>query len=101
MAALTSGSFAAVFHQASTALPEFLQPAFMQRAVIAAVLVGLAAPAIGTYLVQRRMALMGDGIGHVREAVQLVDRDPERAAESLPVRIREGRAHLGQSGGDL
>jgi zinc transport system permease protein len=37
----------------------------MQRAVIAAVLVGLAAPAIGTYLVQRRMALMGDGIGHV------------------------------------
>jgi zinc transport system permease protein len=65
MAALTSGSFAAVFHRASTALPEFLQPAFMQRAVIAAVLVGLAAPAIGTYLVQRRMALMGDGIGHV------------------------------------
>lgn len=38
---------------------------FMQRALIAAVLTGLAAPAIGTYLVQRRLALMGDGVGHV------------------------------------
>lgn len=38
---------------------------FVQRALIAAVLTGLAAPAIGTYLVQRRLALMGDGIGHV------------------------------------
>jgi zinc transport system permease protein len=39
--------------------------AFMQRALIAAVLVGITAPAIGIYLVQRRQALMGDGIGHV------------------------------------
>lgn len=38
---------------------------FMQRALIAAVFIGLAAPAVGTYLVQRRLALMGDGIGHV------------------------------------
>lgn len=38
---------------------------FMQRALLAAVFTGLAAPAIGTYLVQRRLALMGDGIGHV------------------------------------
>jgi len=38
---------------------------FMQRALVAAVLVGLAAPAVGIYLVQRRLALMGDGIGHV------------------------------------
>lgn len=38
---------------------------FMQRAFVAAVLVGLAAPAVGVFLVQRRMALMGDGIGHV------------------------------------
>jgi zinc transport system permease protein len=38
---------------------------FMQRAIIAAVFTGLAAPAVGTYLVQRRQALMGDGIGHV------------------------------------
>lgn len=39
--------------------------AFMQRALLAALFTGLAAPAIGTFLVQRRMALMGDGIGHV------------------------------------
>jgi zinc transport system permease protein len=38
---------------------------FMRRALVAAVLVGLAAPAIGTFLVQRRLSLMGDGIGHV------------------------------------
>src|SRR5688500_19995241 len=37
----------------------------MRRALIAAALVGLTAPAIGTFLVQRRLALMGDGIGHV------------------------------------
>lgn len=38
---------------------------FMVRALIAALFTGLAAPAIGTYLVQKRLALMGDGIGHV------------------------------------
>jgi zinc transport system permease protein len=38
---------------------------FMQRALIAALLVGLAAPAVGVFLVQRRLALMGDGIGHI------------------------------------
>jgi zinc transport system permease protein len=65
MAALTWLGSTGVLPSAGGALPEFLQPAFMQRAVIAAVLVGLAAPTIGTYLVQRRMALMGDGIGHV------------------------------------
>jgi zinc transport system permease protein len=43
----------------------FLEFEFMQRALVAAVLVGCAAPAIGTFLVQRRLALMGDGIGHI------------------------------------
>ena len=38
---------------------------FMQRALIAGLLTGLSAPAIGTYLVQRRLSLMGDGIGHI------------------------------------
>ncbi|CAM3840610.1 metal ABC transporter permease [Nocardioides zeicaulis] len=38
---------------------------FMQRALVAALLTGLAAPAIGTFIVQRRLALLGDGIGHV------------------------------------
>lgn len=38
---------------------------FMQLALMAALCTGLAAPVVGTYLVQRRLALMGDGIGHV------------------------------------
>lgn len=38
---------------------------FMQRALVAALLVGLAAPAVGVFLVQRRLSLMGDGLGHV------------------------------------
>jgi zinc transport system permease protein len=37
----------------------------MQRALVAALLIGLTAPAVGVFLVQRRLALMGDGIGHV------------------------------------
>nr|WP_205693205.1 metal ABC transporter permease [Cellulomonas sp. IC4_254] len=42
-----------------------LSSPLMQRALIAAVLVGAAAPVVGTFLVQRRLALMGDGLGHV------------------------------------
>jgi zinc transport system permease protein len=38
---------------------------FMQRALLAAVMIGLAAPTVGVYLVQRRLALIGDGMGHV------------------------------------
>lgn len=38
---------------------------FMQRALVAAALVGLVAPLIGVFLVQRRLALLGDGMGHV------------------------------------
>lgn len=44
---------------------ELLGYPFMQRALIAAFITGLAAPVIGTYLVQRRLALLGDGLGHV------------------------------------
>ncbi len=44
---------------------ELLDYPFMQRALLSALLIGLAAPAVGIYLVQRRQALMGDGIGHV------------------------------------
>jgi zinc transport system permease protein len=38
---------------------------FMQLALVSALLVGVAAPAVGVFLVQRRLALMGDGLGHV------------------------------------
>jgi zinc transport system permease protein len=44
---------------------ELFQYPFMQRALIAAAFTGVAAPVVGTYLVQRRLSLMGDGIGHV------------------------------------
>lgn len=38
---------------------------FMRRALLAAFVIGLIAPAIGVFLVQRRLALLGDGMGHV------------------------------------
>ena len=38
---------------------------FMQRALLAAVLVGVTAPSVGVYVVQRRLALIGDGMGHL------------------------------------
>jgi zinc transport system permease protein len=44
---------------------EILDYDFMQRALLASVLVGLTAPVVGIYLVQRRLALIGDGMGHV------------------------------------
>jgi len=44
---------------------ELLSYDFLRRALIAAVLVGVAAPAVGTFIVQRRLALLGDGIGHI------------------------------------
>ncbi|WP_229072175.1 metal ABC transporter permease [Actinoplanes sp. DH11] len=44
---------------------ELLTYPFMQRALIGALIIGLAAPALGIYLVQRRLSLIGDGIGHV------------------------------------
>jgi zinc transport system permease protein len=37
----------------------------MVRALAGALIIGLIAPALGIYLVQRRLSLIGDGIGHV------------------------------------
>lgn len=48
----------------STLVEMFSSP-LMQRALIAALVVGLVAPVMGTYLVQRKLSLLGDGIGHV------------------------------------
>lgn len=44
---------------------EILSFDFMQRALVAALLVGIAAPMVGVFLVQRRLSLIGDGMGHV------------------------------------
>ena len=38
---------------------------FMVRALVAGALTGVMAPAVGTYIVQRRLSLLGDGLGHV------------------------------------
>jgi zinc transport system permease protein len=38
---------------------------FMLRSLAGALIIGLTAPALGIYLVQRRLSLIGDGIGHV------------------------------------
>jgi zinc transport system permease protein len=42
-----------------------LESEFMRLALATGAVVGLLAPAVGFFLVQRRMSLVGDGIGHV------------------------------------
>jgi zinc transport system permease protein len=46
-------------------MPELLEPEFMRLALGAGAVVGVLAPAVGFFLVQRRQSLIGDGIGHV------------------------------------
>jgi zinc transport system permease protein len=50
---------------AALPLPFPFELMFMQRALAAGLVVGVFAPLIGTFLVQKRMSLIGDGIGHV------------------------------------
>ena len=47
------------------AVNELLALDFMRQALLAALLAGFAAPLVGVFLVQRRMSLIGDGMGHV------------------------------------
>jgi zinc transport system permease protein len=44
---------------------DMLELEFMRLAFAAGAIVGLLAPAVGFFLVQRRLSLVGDGIGHV------------------------------------
>ena len=46
-------------------LPYPFDLGFMQRALVAGLAVGVFAPTIGTFIVQKRMSLIGDGIGHI------------------------------------
>ncbi len=50
---------------AELVLPYPFDLGFMQRALVACVAVGVFAPSIGVFLVQKRLSLIGDGIGHV------------------------------------
>jgi zinc transport system permease protein len=47
------------------ALPVPFGLSFMQHALEAGIIVGVFAPLIGTFLVQKRLSLIGDGVGHV------------------------------------
>jgi zinc transport system permease protein len=49
-------------------LPWPFDTTYMQLALIAGIAVGASAPLIGTFLVQKRLSLIGDGIGHVAVA---------------------------------
>ncbi|GIH03185.1 ABC transporter [Rhizocola hellebori] len=44
---------------------DVLDSPIVQRALIGVLITGLIAPSLGIYLVQRRMSLIGDGIGHI------------------------------------
>jgi zinc transport system permease protein len=44
---------------------EILQLDFMQRAIMAGLLVGLICPIIGVFIIMRRQSLIGDGLGHI------------------------------------
>jgi zinc transport system permease protein len=46
-------------------LPWPFEREYMQLALVAGLVVGVTAPLMGTFMVQRRMSLMGDGIGHL------------------------------------
>jgi zinc transport system permease protein len=46
-------------------LPYPFDRGYMQLALVAGLVVGACSPLIGGYLVQKRMSLMGDGIGHL------------------------------------
>jgi len=46
-------------------LPWPFEREYMQLALVAGLVVGTCAPLIGTFLVHKRLSLMGDGVGHV------------------------------------
>ena len=46
-------------------MAEMLQFEFMQRALLAALLVGVVAPMVGIFIVQRGLSMIGDALGHV------------------------------------
>ena len=80
---------------------------FMRLAFAAGAIVGVLAPAVGFFLVQRRLSLIGDGIGHVAfagrrarlPARHLAGRDGARASVVGAVGDRVA-ARAGAAAGD-
>jgi zinc transport system permease protein len=50
---------------AALKLPWPFEREYLQLALVAGLVVGICAPLIGAYLVQRNLSLMGDGLGHL------------------------------------
>jgi zinc transport system permease protein len=50
---------------AALSLPWPFEREYMQLALVAGLVVGACAPLMGTFLVHKRLSLMGDGVGHV------------------------------------
>ncbi|MGA4687962.1 MULTISPECIES: metal ABC transporter permease [Micromonospora] len=87
---------------------DLFQYDFMLRALVGALIIGLAAPALGIYLVQRRLALIGDGLGHVAltgvGAGLLLNRSPVLVAviaATLGAVVIELVRAYGRTSGDL
>ena len=87
---------------------DLLRYDFMIRALLGALVIGLVAPTLGIYLVQRRLSLIGDGIGHVAltgvGVGLLLDRSPVVTAVIVSVLGAVGVELLRQRGrtsGDL
>ncbi|MDP8986925.1 MAG: metal ABC transporter permease [Actinomycetota bacterium] len=85
----------------------FLDLGFMQRALVACVVIAAVAPVVGSFIVQRGQSLVGDGMGHVAFAgvglAFLIGVDPVVGALGLTalagvLLVRMGRAGLA---GDL
>ena len=82
---------------------ELLELGFMQRAFVACLAVCAVAPLVGTFVVQRKQSLIGDGLGHVAfagvGAAYLFGVEPLLGALSLGIAgavllARRGRARL-------
>jgi zinc transport system permease protein len=84
-------------------LPEFLQYGFMQRALVAGVITALICPAIGVFLVPRRLSLIADTLAHVALAGValglLVNVAPMLGALVVTVAGAVGIEHLRARGG--
>jgi len=93
---------------AALPLPWPFEREYMQLALAGGLVVGICAPLIGTFLVQKRLSLLGDGLGHVAfagvSAGLLLDVWPIWtaliAALAAAIAIEWLRAH-GRASGDL
>lgn len=62
---MTAASLLAGLVALDLPLPWPFEREYMQLALVAGLVVGVTAPLMGTFMVQRRMSLLGDGIGHL------------------------------------